>query len=161
GSVAAGPVDCTGESFTFTDLTDGNYVLFVVAVDNVNNSTLPFANFRDFRVDSTPPTITFVAPTHPGPQYANIVDKAATSVGTFPPGSAASPNPTFTCTVDSLAPEDCADGSYDISALTEGGHMVSITAQDCVGNSTTSSLVFFVDVNAPDLGMASDVTVDS
>ncbi len=167
-------VDCSassqflyGTNAGMDPLVDGFYRLTVEAVDLIGSGTT--TETYDFYADDTPPAITFVSPmaaSDPDAIFANIIPVEQTE-GTFTPGDdIADQAPTFDCTLNSGTAEACADGSY-LAPSTEGEHDVSITSEDCIGNTNTQALGFFVDVSAPafsatpNCATSSNCTVDN
>ncbi|HYI44460.1 MAG TPA: Ig-like domain repeat protein [Actinomycetota bacterium] len=129
-------VSCTSPT-DFNDLSDGNHIFAVRAVDDAGN-TGP-STLRTFKVDTVAPG----DPTISGASGSVPTDDVNFSVSTNDSGA------TFECSMDGAAFAPCSSNpSY--SDLGEGGHTFSVVAIDLAGNSSgTSTANFTVDTLVP------------
>ena len=109
-----------------------------------------------WRVDGTPPSVTFAPPSPGIPLYPWTFPVPENSVLRFaltePDVSTTAPS--LTCAIDGGfgggAVGPCAGGEYGpLDTLSEGRHVFAVTATDCAGNPAQSGNEFHVDLQAP------------
>ena len=155
-SVNCEALTATTYRYHFSGLTDGHhYRLTVVATDEVLN---PRTSTRDWLVDASTPVVTFISPSSTA-GFSNVISEpdgsgggTTTATGTITTTdafAATSAGTTNTCTID-RATVTCGLTSYNTAtSLAEGNHTVVVTTSDCVGNTASPSLTFYVDKTPP------------
>jgi hypothetical protein len=117
-----------------TALSDGAHTLAVTATDQVGNSSHADLSFT---VDTTAPTVTFSA------------RPAAETRDSRPTLSFSASEPaTLGCSLDEAPPQPC-DRSFVAGRLTDGPHMLEVTATDPAGNVGSATASFVVDTVPP------------
>lgn len=125
--------------FRRTGLADGEYRFEVRAVvDGVTSA--PPAQVQ-FRIDATGPAMVLDA----GPRQLATADRSSRLV--FHPDEATVG--AVTCRLDGGLAIDCSDGVHTASELADGPHVLTVTALDRAGMSTTTSFGWVVDTVDP------------
>jgi hypothetical protein len=129
-------VGCTSTGTQFADLGDRAHTLRVRVVDAAGNERV---GERRWIVDSRAPQITL----EDGPAPAAAVNE--------PPifRWRADETATFTCRIDTGAPEPCT-GTYTVPGIKDGFHTVVITARDAYNHVSELSRSFTLDREAPE-----------
>jgi len=121
-------------------LQDGTYLFEVRAVSPTSGATTnPPAAWR-FTVDTTGPTWAF--------DLAPPRNTSSTSAGfRFHPREPVSG--AVMCSFDNRAPTDCSNGMASVTGLAEGTHTLAISAEDALGNDSTTTFAWRVDRTPP------------
>lgn len=146
-------------AFAFSGLTDNHlYQLAISADDHFNPPSTSSAKL--WRVDALGASVTFTGPVPeavPGTvDVGNTVALGSPAPDlvngnfTLTVGTTESAGVSFTCTLNGHV-EDCSVASgYQIGVnAVEGANEVVVSANDCVGHASSSTLDFFVDETAP------------
>jgi len=150
-------IDVTGQtSYTLTGLADGAHQVLLTATDQAGNAQTATVRFR---VDTTPPTVTFSAPTE-------AASCSTSTVGvTWLATDAGSQVNTVRISMDGGAYQTVTPGgTQTYTGLADGQHTVTIRATDVAGNLRTASVSFTVNTeilgsNALTLGLIAAVVV--
>ena len=147
----------TGDSATFTDLSDGEHEVYVWATDGGSGEGEDSVTFT---VDTTPPTVDITAP----------AEDAVLDSGSVVVSWTASDAETTERSIDGGVSWVVVTGtSVTISSLADGEYTVSIRVTDLAGHSATDSVSFVIDttlpiveISAPEEGaiVEADVTVE-
>jgi hypothetical protein len=147
----------TGDSATFTDLSDGDHEVYVWATDGSGGEGEDSVTFT---VDTTPPTVSITAP----------AEDALLNVASVVVSWTASDAETTERSIDGGVSWVVVTGTSEtISSLADGEYTVSIRVTDLAGNDATDSVAFTVDTTPPsveisapedDATVAADVTVE-
>ena len=130
-------VNVTGQTtYTVTGLTDGDHQAQLSATDRAGNTA---AATVDFRVDTTPPTVTFSTPADGATVSSSTV---AVQWLVTDAGSGLS---SVTISLDGATAQGVTPGgTQTYSGLADGQHSVVIRATDAAGNVRTASISFTV-----------------
>ena len=131
-------------------ITDGTTVITVVATDPAGNETTETA---EITVDTTDPLISI--------DPVNTSDTTPTITGTTD-----DPTATIIVTVDGeeLSATNNGDGTWSLpvnTPLSEGESLITVTATDPAGNTTTETTTITIDTIAPTLTIDTTLTSDA
>ncbi|MGK2877925.1 MAG: hypothetical protein ACSLFF_05055, partial [Solirubrobacterales bacterium] len=129
-----------GSSYTPAALSEGSHTFRVRACNSAATTpcdATPAA--QTFVVDTIAPSLTIGSPS-PGA----LLNSTAVGVSFFSSDSSA----TFRCKLDSNADAACTSPA-NYTSLSQGSHSVEVVARDAAGNSTTRTVTFTVDSQAP------------
>ena len=118
---------------------DGLHSFSVRARDPAGN-TSPTPASRSFTVDARTPEISFDS----WPADGSLTNDATPSIG-----FEANEEATFECQIDSGASDPCSS-PFTSEALSDGPHVLTVSATDVVGHTASASLGFTVDTITPD-----------
>ncbi|HEX6131114.1 MAG TPA: Ig-like domain-containing protein [Actinomycetota bacterium] len=142
-SGGAGPWTETPASWDTTQGADGPYELHVIATDRAGHSTTSAAITTE--VDNSEPGANIDS--HPGNPTSST--SAGFSFSSTETGS------TFECALDDAEAEPCTSPQAFAGPLAEGSHTFTVTATDAVGNESSDTYAWVVDVTAPDTTISS------
>jgi hypothetical protein len=136
-AVLAGFTPCPASPYRLSPLADGNHSFFVVAQDVVGNFGYAL---RNFATDATGPAIT-----------VNGVVEGQRFAAAWPPISVSASDPgtgvsSTSCAYDGATPSGCSAPSFVNQPLLDGQHALNVVATDHVGNVSSRSVRFSVEV---------------
>jgi hypothetical protein len=122
----------TGDSATFSDLSDGEHTVTVRTTQGGEDSVT-------FTVDTTPPTVSISSPVDDAVIDSSSVTVIWTSAGAV----------TTERSVDGGTWQAVTGTSVTISSLADGEHTISIRVTDVAGHTASDSVTVLVDTTAP------------
>jgi hypothetical protein len=126
----------TGDSATFSDLSDGEHTVIVNATDP---SSSEGEDSVTFTVDTIPPTVSIESPEDDAVFGSSSVEVSWTSTDAV----------TTERSVDGGAWQTVVGTSVTISSLVDGEHTISIRVVDVAGHEATDSVTVLVDTTDP------------
>ncbi|MBK9322950.1 MAG: hypothetical protein IPM97_08405 [Bdellovibrionaceae bacterium] len=137
-------VDCRSGTASYTDLTDGDYVLTINIEDSANQRGEPL--IAQFRIDGTKPVVAVS-------QTPAAISGATSTSFTFVATDGLSGVTGTECAIDGGVYSACTS-PMNVSALSQGTHAIKIRALDRAMNmSDEYSFTWKVDTTAPSLNL--------
>jgi len=144
----AGWEPCDASGVTYGPLAEGYWHFQVRAVDPDTGQTSDPPAEWTFWVDESGPDVSWVrAPADP----TNVTDAEIVFVPTE-----ATSGP-ITCQLDGADPVDCSGGVFSASGLAAIRHTLRVVASDAIGNQSTPTYSWLVDLTPPGIGASLDV----
>jgi hypothetical protein len=132
------------EAYDLT-LDDGTHIVAIRAYDTANNVN---QTSRSFIVDTTAPSVSISSPTDD-----SVI--AASALDVYFAAEDASGITSLVLTVDGTNINVKGTASYHLSALSQGAHVLNLTATDAAGNIAWQEISFTVDTVAPAITITS------
>jgi parallel beta-helix repeat protein len=136
----------TGNSYTFTGLADGEYVILVTAYDTIGNYVEWTVSVT---VDTVPPSVNITSPADGLPNTTGSITVSWT-------GSDASGIDHYEVSWEGGSPVSLPSSADSFTfALSDGSHLLTVVAFDLAGRSSSDQVAVIVDSQAPSLTITS------